>query len=102
MARADEWLESRKNMTADEAIDDLMITNFLDPIGTPMERLYKLVNWETTIALDPQVSEAAFKLYQKGFDAGYDAIVKFLKTTSPEIAELLQELYQLAKILREV
>jgi hypothetical protein len=92
-----EWLEERKNLTAEQAIDDLMISSCLDPVGTPIEKLHKLLTWETTIALDPQVSKAAHELYRKGFDEGYQAIVKFFKATSPETAGLLEDLYKLAE-----
>lgn len=61
----EEYIESYKNLTAEEAIDHLTINNWLPIEGYPFEKLLKLIEFEIGLALDPRISQDAVDLIKK-------------------------------------
>lgn len=65
------------------AVDNELASAHMVSTDNPIESIRKVIDWNTSVQLDPRVSSSALNLYKEGFDDG----VKTCKDLAVKITE---------------
>lgn len=60
----------RKEAEWRRVVDDELVSLHMVATDNPRESIHKLIDWHTSVQLDPRVSSAALNLYKEGFADG--------------------------------